>query len=511
MNSHISSESPITALEANQQDIEKLAKEGGLSLVGKIGGRFFNLMGEIALARFLGPAIFGLYAIGATLVRLIGVFSSLGLHNGVIWFGAPYWGKDSAKLNGILIRSFIISAFSGLGIGCCLFLGAPIIANIYDTPELTIVIRWIAAVFPFLTLLKVASSATRITLKMKYAVLSDDLVQPLIDLILIAVVYVIGAALIGALAAVLISFIISCCLALLYVFRLFFRNKSIKPIYPISYQAMLIYSLPTAFTSVLGSANNWIDRLLVGYFRSSSDVGIFQAASQSSMLFLIILNAVNSIFAPMIADLYHKNEKKRLSELYKISTKWALYLAVPFLISICFAPHEIITTLFGEEYRSGALPMVILNLGQFVNLSTGAVGYLLIMTGNQNLWLKTTMITLIMNVALNSILTPQFGIIGASVATSISVATLYLIGLFYIKTKLGLWPIDRRYTKGLIATIIIICYGLVLNIIPISSNILLIILLIAGSYGLFLICLMLLGLENEDKDLFKMIKRRITR
>jgi hypothetical protein len=69
-------------------DAEILAKGVSGSLTGCMAARSLNMVAQVLMARFLGAADFGLYAIGWTLVRLLEQVDTLGLDAGVIYFGA---------------------------------------------------------------------------------------------------------------------------------------------------------------------------------------------------------------------------------------------------------------------------------------------------------------------------------------------------------------------------------------------------------------------------------------
>jgi O-antigen/teichoic acid export membrane protein len=56
-------------MSSNRPLVQQLAEGTGIGLVGRFAGRFLSLMGDIIVARILGPAVFGLYSIGLTIFR----------------------------------------------------------------------------------------------------------------------------------------------------------------------------------------------------------------------------------------------------------------------------------------------------------------------------------------------------------------------------------------------------------------------------------------------------------
>jgi O-antigen/teichoic acid export membrane protein len=495
-------------ITSNQNDIDKLAGESGISLGGKFGGRLLLLFSQIAIARILGPALFGVFSIGITIFKLVQIFGPLGLNNGVIWFGSKYNKIDSPKLRGIVLQTILLSLISGGIFAILFFAGAPLIARIYGFPDLSTVIRLIAVTLIFAVALRVAAASTRISQHVKYSVISEDLLQPFLYLSLVLLLYLIGFKLVGALLANLISFVVSLLFSGYFIYRLFFRFKDISIQFSIPNKMVLVYSLPTAFVGLLGAANYWIDRLIIGFLRPAYEVGYYNAASQISMLFVIILSSTATIFAPMIANLHHQGEKKRVSEVYRISTKWGLYLGLPAFILILFFPQEIIS-IFGQSYVAGAVSLIILSFGQIVNLSTGNVGFLLVMTGNQNAWLKISFISLIINIILNIVFTSWFGVIGTAISTTISVILMYEAGVYYAQRRLNIWPYDKRMLKGIIGAACVVGFGLVLEMFNISAGKLTWIVAGFVFYIIFFGTLYFVGLEKEDIEILNLIRAKV--
>ena len=197
---------------------------------------------------------------------------------------------------------------------------------------------------------------------------------------------------------------------------------------------------------------------------------------------------------------------ERLGELFKVSTKWELYVSLPLFLVMCFAPREVMTVVFGASYESGSLPLVILALAQLIHVGTGPVGLLLIMTGYQNRWLLISGMMLFVNSALNWLLVPRLGLPGAAVATACAFGGLFFSGLLQVRRLLGIWPYDRRYRKGLLATVSAASALLLLGIVDVTSPTLSLLLTLTVSSGVFVAALLLMNLDTEDRELIDLIQ-----
>lgn len=498
-------------LASQDRDVTTLATGAGIVLIGKVGGRVVDAVAEIILARILGPSFYGLYAIGMTFLSIAGRIGTLGLHNGVIQFGTRYWKKSSVDLKRTLIYSIGLSCASGIFLGLVLFSLSPWLAHdVFNKDGLLIVFRIIAFTFPFAIGMWVASASTRISKRMKYSVLGEDITQPVTNILLIFILFFLGYRLVGALIASLVSFGVAFCLLIYFVLRLYpeIIGTSVGKNFRI--RDLVVYSIPTGLAGTFTLITGWMSRLFIGYFRPASEAGIFQAASQVSFFFIIVLSSLSTIFAPMIADLYHRQEISRIEELYRINTKWGLYLITPFFLALCFIPQEFMIAIFGPAYVSGWIPLLLLATTQVVNVGTGAVGYILIMTGHQNDWFTISGIIMLLSAVLNFLLIPRYGMNGAAIASAISISLIYIVGLIRIRRSLAIWPYDRRYLKGVGAALVTaLALFAVFWIFGNLSPLILVLLSAVISYVVFGIVLLLLGLDREDWQFIKVITQRL--
>jgi len=122
-------------------------------------------------------------------------------------------------------------------------------------------------------------------------------------------------------------------------------------------------------------------------------------------------------------------------------------LALPVLISYFLFPSYIMGV-FGENFKVGAMSLIILSIGQFFNAMSGSVGQVLNMTDREQILRNTTIIAALTNLILNYVLIPEYGINGAAFSTAISGILWNLLCVIYIYKKMGILviylPIKRK-------------------------------------------------------------------
>lgn len=504
--------SPLRSQEWQEAILNRFVTGTGIALFGRVLGRFLFVLGQVIFARFLGPEEFGLYAIGWTLLQMLGTIAPLGLDKAVLRYATQYWKTNAADLKSVIFQSISISLLSGMIFGLLLYLSSPIIASeIFHNQDLTQVIRGLVPAFVLFTVIRVIAAATRVTQKTHHAVTLEDLLPSSMSLLVFIPLFLLGYGLSAAIGSVVAGYLLSFIVGILTLGRLFPEILMRQPKTSSSLGKLMAFSLPSWLAGAFSLFIIWINRLLIGVYRPESEVGIYQAVSQITQLFPLLTSSLSYIFSPMIADLFHRNKHDELQELYLISTKWGLYMSVPLIIIAIFVPGELLRVVFGKGFGTGASPLVILSLGQLVSIAPGFVGWMMLMTGRQVKWFWVTMITICVSLTVNILLTPKLGLAGAAVATSVGLGMLSIIGLLQVRFDLGFWPYDKRYNKILFACLVSSGIALLTrNWLP-DDAILRLVCMAIISIGTFGLYLFLAGFDEEDLLAFRLLKTRLSK
>jgi len=476
-----------------------LARSSLATLSGGLVGRVFQGSIQVVLARLLGPTGYGLYGIGWALVRFANTVVPFGLNNGVIHVATQYKTTDH---QGKVVRlSLALALVIGGLIGIVVVFAAPALSHrVYKNGGLLSLFLIFALAIPLASGLRIAAAATRVSQSMKYGVYAEYLAQPVSNLVLIICFYAFGWRLLGAAAATVISFAIGFALALSYIHRLFPAERVVEPAqYAEIMRGLLQFSLVSwlAVTSV--NLVPLIDRLLVGAFLPPAAVGVYQATAQASFLFGIIEGAFIAAIAPRFSFLHQSLQLDNLNHMYKVSTRWLAYGCVPFLLVLCFEPRRVLAALYGISYASGGRPLIILSVTWFVAAVASPAGMLLIFTGRQKIYSLVAGGGLAICILMNLLLIPRFGLAGAAVGTGTANVAIGLASLLAVGVKLRMWPWERQWVKGILATGTAAVALILVDHFHLRSAGLDTILLLTISAAVFVIALFSLGLDDEDR------------
>lgn len=488
---------------------QKVAEGGGIIFIGNGVGDVASFGLQILLGRVLGAGAYGLYALGVAVTGIAQSVSSLGLHNGIVRFGALYKGEgDKARVKGTLILALAISLVSSAFISTLLFIFAKFIAvKIFNEPNLAGVIRIFSISLPFYVLMTMTASAARAFHVMQYDAGIRSVFRPVANIILVGLAFLLGFRLSGAVFGFLISAFLSALLGLYFLWRIFPEIASLlQPFYEA--KQLIRFSLPLLIVDIATLFLFRIDRLMLGWLGNSSDVGIYNAAATNGLLIRAIIEAISASCSPMISDLYNRGKKKELEQIFQSTTRWGFILSLPiFLVLLLFSTN--IMALFGSDFSKGRFVLIVLSAANLIVAVRGPTAPMLAMSGKQDLELFNTLVLGGMNIVLNFLLIKPYGILGAAIATGVSISVLSIVRLLEVRILLGIQPYNRKYFKSLLAWAITI---LIWTFIPASSKVEFI--WIAYAITLLLIyagLVYLLGLEKEDLLIVRAIKRKLLR
>ena len=235
------------------------------------------------------------------------------------------------------------------------------------------------------------------------------------------------------------SFIIS----IFYIYKKIKYHNSINSINTnINLKNILNISIPMMFTSSIMFLMSWTDTILLGIYRLENEVGIYSVAVKISMLTSITLFSINSISAPKFSELYSSNQITNFNNLIYVSSRLIFWSTMPILIIILLF-HVDLLEYFGKEFQLAKWPLCILLIGQFINALSGSVGFILQMTGKQNTFKNIALISLLLNILLNIVLIPKYGLIGAATSSVICMILWNGLSIYKVYKFYGILSIYR--------------------------------------------------------------------
>jgi O-antigen/teichoic acid export membrane protein len=447
---------PVTPSSDARQGLSSLG-----FLAGFAAGRVSQIAAHAVMARALGLDGFGLYALGWTILQLGQSIGHLGLSEGVVRYLPRYRNKEPARVRSILARALGLSGLAGGVLAAVLLLTSEALAErIFGKPGVAPVFLAFVPALAVAPVMQVAAAATRATTIMRHSILSVEVGLPVLILVAALGLWLTGSSAPVMALATSIAFVAITAVALVQVWGLYRAELTTPPVTALEPDRLLPFSLAALSMSATLVLMLWSDRLFVGAFRPAAEVGAYHAASQISMLLVIVFQPLSAVLAPFAAAAAWESRHGELKHSYQNLYRWSLYLAAPAAFLALEFADLILVLLYGPGFAIATQPARVLIAGQLFYLLGGAAGALLVMTGRERLWLAHASAAVLINLALNALLVPRHGMLGAATATAIALTVFQGGGCLLVRWTMGFWPLSRPLATALAVGVSIMGLGM---------------------------------------------------
>lgn len=498
-------------IDSKNNLLKEFVQGAGISFAFGILGYFLMFFFKLFASRYFGPTAYGTFEMVNTFISFAMVFAMIGISGGISRFIPFYkhskeFGLLSGYLKFIFKVPFIISCF----IGFLFFIFSNQIASFFNFPdEMAQFIKIISFFIPIKTTSQIIKNIFVAEKKIFYKSFSAEFLDRIILLLGLLIIYIFHLSLVFAVFTLAFSILVP------FLFELFFyfnkisfpkENKIEK-----KNKEWILFSIPLFFSGFFGFFVHWSNNLIIGKILDAKELGIYAIAFSLGSFLAFFQLMFSNIFLPLISECYAQKNNEKIIFLFKKAASWTF--ALSFLVFLCFLLYggDILNILYGKEYGSGYWPLVISALGYLFFVSIGLNESLLVLYKKTTFTFKISFISAVINIILGIILIYYFGIIGAAIASTISLSLRGLLALLKIKKLIPLEFNNIQNLKilasGVISTVILF---LLKNYFNISMNIFTLIALSLCLIFLYLLFLFIFkSFDAEDKIIFLLFKNKI--
>ena len=450
--------------------LNKLVKSSIIVFVGLILSKLLTYVYRVVIARTYGPESYGVYSLALVCVGWFIAFATLGLSEGSLRYFVYYREKKQKESSKYLMKmSLTFLTISSILSAIILYIFSDNIAiGLFNSPELAYLLKWFSLgiplsilVLPFVMLMRANENISAYTII--YSV-----VQNISKVFLVSVIILAGmsfeTAIVGSyLASLLIVLIVAYLYIRIKVSEMLLAPKINKEDKKSIRQEVFRYSAPMLFYSILVSVLYWIDSMSLGYYKTPFEVGLYNAAVPIALLLSLAPELFSQLFYPLITKYYTLKKSEVVRQLVKQVSKWIFAINIPIGVMIILYPEVILSILFGNEYIGASRALQILALSN-VYASVAFISTSFISASGRS---KTVLINMLIasfvNVILNSLLVPKQyilgldnsdGLIGAAIATLISITLLNTLFIIQTKKIIGAVPFRMKMISIMLSSII---------------------------------------------------------
>jgi PST family polysaccharide transporter len=414
---------------------EKLEARHGLqAIIGNIGWLFADkvlrmgvgLFVGVWIARYLGPEQFGLWNYAAAFTALFGAFATLGLDGIVV----RELVKNPERQNELLGSAFALKLIGGV---ITLLIATSAITVVRSGETLTLWLVGLSAAGFIFQSANVVDFYFQAKLKSRYTVYAANASFVLITLV--KIVLLLTSAPLIAFAWAGLGEIALTAIFLLVAYRANHHNMRSWRYEPRIVRDLLRDSWPLILSGLATMIYMRIDQVMIGQILGDKEVGLFSVAVRISELwFFIPMAIISSVFPAIIADKEQGEAVylQRLQKLYDLMVMLALSVAIP----LTFFSDWLVVMLFGVTYLHAGIVLAIhVWSGVFIFIGV-ASGQWFLTENLQRFAFYRTLFGALLNIGLNYIFIPRYGIVGAAISTVVSqMAVSYLFDIASTKTR----------------------------------------------------------------------------
>lgn len=420
--------------------------------ISQFAGRLIRSAVIIYAARVLGAAEYGVFSYALGLAGLFTVFADIGL--GVLL--TKQATQEPGKASSYFATSFWIKNVLLAGTVLLIVFAAPHFSKIEQA----------AALLPFVALLVVFDNIRdfsfaflRAKEKMEYEALTTVFMNVAITILGFVALHfskTAGAVTFAYVGSAGVAFMVSVSILRKEFFEAIknFDKKLIKPILEMAW--------PIALTGFLGAFMINMDIVMLGWFRSETEVGLYSAGQKIIQLLYVLPTIIASAVFPSISRAVKEGIEKNVRSIIEKSASLISLISFPIAAGGLILGRPIMNFLYGSEYDGGTLAFKILTITVLIIFYGGLFSNLILARDQQRKNAVFAGLASLANIVFNAALIPFWGIAGAAISTLL-VQTLYYGLMWKTLFKISPFNVAPNIKKIIPATAIMGIFAFLMN------------------------------------------------
>jgi len=417
--------------------LSKMMKDVQWSFISLATASFAHLLLRMVLGKELGPSGLGLYTLVFTIYMFGMQYAAFGISSALIKYVAEY-DDDPSQIKCFVSSGIVGSFVTGSFISVLMYLLAGFISiQFFHNPEMVDLLKITALCFPFIAMQKAVIGTLNGLRKMKWYAVVNIAQHGSVMAVSIVLVMLLGMGVKGAVIGLAAPTIVVGLLSLVLIREYFaFEQAILRTVL----NKVLWFGFYIVIADSIAMLNVQVDSLMVGHFLNETEVGYYAVAVLFIEGLRLIPDSIQKVITPSIANFYGKKDYLNINKLIK-NTVLRVFVITSFAsLSILLLGQFLIELLFRDDFLPAYEPLLILVVGSVIYGPISSINGTLPGIGKVNVMFKISLICAVMNIILNILLIPKYGITGAAIATSTSLIFTALVRVYFIKLYIPKLP-----------------------------------------------------------------------
>ncbi|MGB9932000.1 flippase [Haloarcula amylolytica] len=423
---------------------QTIIRKSTLILLGNILGMGSTFFLHILLANTYNTSIYGIMVLSITTVNLVSIFFLLGFPRAIAREGAIHTNHDQ------LFSATALMSITTAVVGTMLVLfGLDSITTFLGIQKHSIIYGTFLAAIPFVVLVELGDGLFQALEWPPGRVITKNFLMKFTPVLLAAFAYLSGID--HHLFSIFwVMIMILSAITTIMVMRWKAGKIFTRDLNWTLTRRLFVFSVPLLLSDAVWILIQQIDNYVITYFSGSSSVGVYSSAFTLAKVLELAPASASFIILPLLSKEFESNNSKRWNAIYESSTKWMAILSFPLVLLMISFPTRLINVFYSEEYLTAGGVLPIIAIGFFTHTIFGVNKGGLIAIGRTRIVLYSGLIVLLLNTALNIALVPQFGIVGAAVASVLTYLVMNIILYYYLFREMGASIFSKSMTLPLI-------------------------------------------------------------
>ncbi|NNE74036.1 MAG: flippase [Acidimicrobiales bacterium] len=447
--------------------MRRLGRQSALSFVGSVVTAASALVVLKLITEYLSAESVGAVNVAVAFFNILMQVAIFGVGAGMVRHISQLRVEGRVAVVPQLLRTGLVPVFLvGFGLSLLMVLAAPQLADLLSKQSssasmdgLTDALRGAGPFLPVAALAIALMATTRGFGVIRPTALYNGIGRPLAQLaaVAIALAFTRNTALIAA--AWMAAYVVPAVMGAIVSRRLYRREldrtggrSKDRWTDPVEGREFWRFTAPQGGVEILRAVVRWQDTILIAILLGLREAAIYSVVTRLVKLAAMVNQAIVEVTGPQMAEAFASRDLVRGRQIYQTATSWLVLLAFPIYLTTAFFAEPLTVAVFGAEYGEGAAALTILSLGRLVSTAVGPVESVLVMSGqtSHNLAMHTS--ALVVNIVLNLVLVPQWGLEGAAVAWVASIMVTNLGPYVQVRRSTGLQPFGSATIEAILIT-----------------------------------------------------------
>lgn len=501
----------VTKTEDLNTSLKWVVKSSAFVLITLILSKALVYIYRIIIARGFGVEVYGLFSIALMISSIAIVIGAFGMERAIVRFVAFHRArKEYGKIKGVILDSLSIGIPLTSILTLLIFLSSNYIsASFFHNPSLAPMLRVFILTVPLAYLSNICYCYLRANEKIILSSVINDIITNILRIILLGILIFIGFNF----RAVGYSYLIAYFIVLLIL--IYYSQYKTSPLVNFKEKAvynkkeLFSYSWPLVFAALITTLYGTIDITIIGHYLNAYQVGLYSAALSIAVLVTTMHTIISPVIIPLLTRFYSLKNFDSIQVVSKQLYKWIILFNLPVLTIVVLFPGTFLNLMFGPEFIAAQGVLRLLAIAYFL-ASSGLIAYYSFdVIKKTKISLLITGSSIFVNVLLDILLVPMYGINGAGISTLISMVCYTLLSIMLGYKYLKISPFSKDLIKGIIADLV------ALSIIYLIRDYIKMDTLSAVILGILFIAIYFIGLimlkayNSNDKMILEAIEKKI--